>query len=171
MSLPEDPRPERHIVRDALISDDGVYRYTLSRWWDRAPGWQRTPPAVWIMLNPSTADALVDDATTRRVMGFTRSWGFSGAVVLNLFALRARNPRRLVEAPDPVGPRNDRIIRDATPAAGVVVAGWGAHPLAVDRAAQVRELIAQPLMCLGRTKAGHPRHPLYLPHTATLEVL
>ena len=47
-----------------------------------------------------------------------------------------------------------------------VVAAWGAAPKAarpfVDLAIN---LLGSPLLCLGTTKDGHPRHPLYLPKT------
>lgn len=161
----------QQVLRGAQLSGDGRYRYTLTRSWEHAPGWKRTAPAVWVMLNPSTADHEVDDPTIRRVVGFSRDFGFSQAIVVNLFALRATDPSALARADDPVGPLNDAVLATIAEGAGLIVAAWGAHPFAQPRAAQVRELLGGQVMCLGHTKAGHPRHPLYLPLTARLELL
>jgi hypothetical protein len=82
--------------------------------------------------------------------------------VVNLFALRATDPAELARADDPVGPDNDRIIRDAAAHAPLTVVAWGAHRMAVARGQRVADMLPAP-MCLGTTKAGAPRHPLYLP--------
>lgn len=147
----------------ARFSEDGVYRYELAR------RWARGPVATWIMLNPSTADAVQDDPTIRRCAGFTRSWGLSGIVVVNLFALRSTDPKVLRIARDPVGPDNDDAIHDACVRARLVVAAWGTHGDLFRRNERVLELLAMTparVTCLGHTKDGHPRHPLYLPKDA-----
>jgi hypothetical protein len=147
-------------VRDATISEDGVYRYELSRRWSVAVA------DVWIMLNPSTADADVDDATIRRCMGFSRSWGAGGIRVVNLFALRATDPEQLRRHPDPIGPDNDGAIALAVSLArirdGRVIVAWGSHLMSVQRGRHVRDLVGGPLLCLGTTRRGAPRHPLYV---------
>ena len=154
----------------ASFDDLGTYRYRLTRIWDGD-----RPEVIWVMLNPSTADATSDDPTIRRVVGFSRSWGFGSAVVVNLFALMATSPADLVTHPTPVGPGNDEEILAATSAAEVVVA-WGNHgtvpnpDTGVSRAHEVRDLVANGrsrLMCLGTTGAGQPRHPLYLRSVTT----
>jgi len=91
------PRTVERVVRSAVLSDCGTYRYSLTRRW--SPG----PLLGWVMLNPSRADALVDDPTIRRCVGFARRWGFAGIVVRNLYALRATDPRELSRHPAPVG--------------------------------------------------------------------
>lgn len=156
------------ITRTADISDDGLYRYSLTR------SWGANPWATFIMLNPSTADGTEDDPTIRRCLGFARSWGLDGITVVNLFAYRATDPDDLAAAHkagvDVVGPENRTSILACTQlASGPIVAAWGAGPAAL------RQLIAQRvrtlpsgLQCLALTKAGGPRHPLYLPATATL---
>lgn len=151
------------IASNAVISQDGVYRYDLLRRWGDELNLLR-----WVLLNPSTADASLDDPTIRRCMGFARAWGYDGIVVQNLYALRATDPRELKEHPDPVGPENDDYLhRWELP----TVCAWGCH--ADDgkrgRAEYVLSILRGTPMCLGRTKAGHPRHPLYLPATAELE--
>jgi hypothetical protein len=153
--------------RDATISDDGLYRYDLTR------TWLSGPHALWIMLNPSTADADLDDPTIRRVMGFTRREGFGGCLVVNLYPLRVTKPAHLADHPDPVGPENSEHITRwlAAPNVGLVVAAWGAWSMG-GRAAVVATHAARAerrLHCLGTTKNGSPRHPLYLPRDALLQ--
>jgi hypothetical protein len=146
----------------ATFSPCRTYRYALTR------RWSARPLAVFVMLNPSTADALVDDPTIRRCAGFARRWTCGGIGVVNLYGLRATDPRELRDHPDPVGPDNDLVIAsllsDDQPA-GPVVCAWGAHPGTAERAQQVMELLRNrrisPL-CLGTTKGGQPRHPLYV---------
>ena len=150
----------------ATLSPCGRYRYKLWRYGLYDSLVPRT--MLFIMLNPSTADAMVDDPTIRRCRSFAMRDGYSQLEVVNLFALRATDPRELARAPDPIGPDNDAIIAKAVLRArdsgGCVVAAWGAHAIARRRAAVV-EAIRQngaALMCLGLTKDGSPRHPLYV---------
>jgi len=143
------------------------YRYLLTRIWDPA-----VAPVVFLMLNPSTADALEDDPTIRRCISFARREKVGGLVVVNLFGLRSTDPRALLHHPDPVGRHNDAFVRQATDMASTVVCAWGAAGVTGDRAREVtRALTARrvPLRCLGTTSTGQPRHPLYLPKTAVLE--
>lgn len=148
----------------AEFSPDRAYRYALTR------RWADTPPAVFVMLNPSTADAFVEDPTIRRCLTFARQWGTGGLTVLNTFALRSTDPRALDGHPDPVGPDNDAVIRRhlAAAAGGPVIAAWGAdravraHGRDAVLCAMVRETTGQVLACLGTTKDGAPRHPLYV---------
>jgi hypothetical protein len=152
-------------VRDASISACGTYRYWLSRWW--GDGFR---VATFVMLNPSTADAHADDPTIRRCIGFAKRLGANALRVVNLYALRSPDPDDIFEDPDPVGPRNDNTIY-AERLSDWVIAAWGAHSAATPgRVARVRELLAgREVHCLGRTKSGAPRHPLYLPADAPLE--
>ncbi|MFD3920195.1 DUF1643 domain-containing protein [Streptomyces sp. NPDC058595] len=95
------------MIRTALISDCGRYRYRLTRTW--GPG----PAAVMVMLNPSTADGTQDDPTVRRCVTFADAWGCGGLIVVNLYAWRATKRAELKLAPDPVGPDNDAHLRTA----------------------------------------------------------
>lgn len=147
---------------DAGLSPDGTYRYWLSR------TWSEKPDVAWIMLNPSTADAAVDDATIRRCQGFARSWGYGGIIVVSLFALRATSPKALQAHPDPVGPANDDVLRRVfeTTASGIIVAAWGTHGKLRNRDAVAVGIAGQQersLHCLALTKHGKPQHPLYVP--------
>jgi hypothetical protein len=148
---------------DALMSPCGAYRYWLTRTWDAT-----RPSVCFIMLNPSTADAARDDPTIRRCVGFGERWGCGGVHVVNLFALRATDPKALRAHADPVGPENDEWIRRGV-RGRAVVAAWGASPLAARRARDVLKLTdTAGVWCLGVTRDGHPRHPLYVPNDAPL---
>lgn len=146
-----------------------TYRYRLCRQWDAAG-----PRVSWVMLNPSTATQTEDDATIRRVTGFSLRWGFGSVVVVNLFALRSTRPSRLALHPDPVGPANDTSILSAARGADLVVVAWGNHgttpnPITqAPRHLEVTRLLADlGTHCLGVTASRQPRHPLYLPSATT----
>lgn len=163
----EGPRAGDAIASDAVISADGRYRYRLSRSW--APG---DRVMLFCMLNPSTADHREDDPTIRRCVGFAKREGCSGLVVVNLYALRATDPKVLFADADPIGVQNDHAIAEAAAAASVIIAAWGASgPKGWEaRARRVAEILRQhrPLHCLGQTARGAPRHPLYLHRYAAL---
>ncbi|MCX4232077.1 DUF1643 domain-containing protein [Streptomyces ortus] len=156
---------EERPLGSAILSDCDRYRYLLGREW--ADG----PTAVFVMLNPSTADALRDDPTIRRCIGYARSWGCGALMVANLYAWRATDPNELWCAADPVGPDNDaHLYAAATIAAeskGPLVGAWGVNAR-LDRIAAVLALPGMDrLTALAVTKAGQPRHPLYLPSALT----
>ncbi|MFD5898655.1 DUF1643 domain-containing protein [Streptomyces sp. NPDC060366] len=148
------------MIRTALISDCGRYRYRLTRTW--GPG----PTAVFVMLNPSTADGTQDDPTIRRCITFARAWDCGSLTVVNLYAWRATQRADLWLAPDPVGPDNDEHLSAAASAAqetnAPLVGAWGASAAT----AHITEVLALPgmerLTALAVTKAGQPKHPLYL---------
>lgn len=157
--------------RTATFSDCGRYRYDLTRRW--GPG----DLALWVMLNPSTADAVVDDPTIRRCIRFSLREGAGGLVVTNLFALRSTNPVGLLDAGDPTGPTNKETICRwlADGRVGWCVAAWGAwwtnarhHPPRLN-IEQFAADAGRTLLCLGTTTAGDPRHPLYVPRDRPLE--
>lgn len=155
--------PER--TSTARLSADGLYRYSLTRTWGAGGD-----VATFIMLNPSTADATVNDPTIRRCIVFATSWGCSGLAVVNLYALRATDPKDLWKVADPVGPDNDQTIADFlfSSQSWPVVAAWGANAKP-DRVSQVLALPgAANLRALGVTKDGAPRHPLYMRSDAQL---
>lgn len=152
-------------MSDAIISLCGTYRYTLHRRIPQVLRWIK--PCLFIMFNPSTADAQRDDPTIRRCVGFARAWGCTSLTVVNLFAYRATDPQQLVEArrhgADIIGCENDRHIREQIEAhsLGRVIAAWGANSLAPQRARQIAPLL-QTVEALAVTADGQPRHPLYL---------
>jgi hypothetical protein len=152
------------VAMDALISDCGAYRYWLARVWALGK-----PILVWVMLNPSTADAQIDDPTIKRCMAFARENGYGGILVVNLFAFRATKPEHMKAAADPVGPDNDlwlALVYEMVKATGGdVVAGWGVHGTLRDRDYDVvaqAERAGVAMKCLGHSKDGCPKHPLYI---------
>ena len=152
-------RPEV-IHRSAHISDCGKYRYALTRSLLFGAG-----TVNFIMLNPSTADAEVDDPTIRRCIGFANDWGYEKLVVTNLFALRSTNPDALARAADPIGPKNEQAIFDNAYGSEMVVCAWGVGGRLNDRGLSVRRKLwsfCEPHV-LRLTASGHPSHPLYLP--------
>lgn len=153
---------ERWVGQRAVISPCSRYRYWLSRAFDGVG-----PPVGFIMLNPSTADAEIDDPTIRRCKGYAQAWGARELVVVNLFAYRATAPADLKRAPSPIGPENNDAIMAALDYCrdGVVVAAWGTHGKFKNRGDSVRRqtrLGGHQLHYLKLTSAGHPSHPLYL---------
>ena len=166
--------------RDALLSPCGLYRYRLDRDWevDSLTGRGRV---TWIMLNPSVADAQVDDLTVRKCVGFSQRWGYSGLTIVNLYAWRATDPAELLQCADPAGPGNADHVRHAIRHCDLAVAAWGASRNALLRRADPARGLprlhvesstvrgSRLLFCLGRTRDGHPRHPSRLPYSTPLE--
>ncbi len=156
------------MIRDACISDCGLYRYSLTRDWEE----ENPLTMVFIMLNPSTADAYEDDPTIRRCISFAQREGCGALEVVNLFAFRATNPKEMLAAEDPVGPLNDGILCEAVAEGHHRVCAWGAkgHHMKRDEWAleMIREMGATPLALKISEKTGKPHHPLYLPADSPL---
>lgn len=156
------PRPThdgatRAMIRRAHISSCGRYRYWLERLWVT-----ERPTMTFIMLNPSTADHQVDDPTIRRCRSFAEREGCGSMLVVNRFALRATDPSELQQADDPHGPENAYWMDTRVWYQGPIVAAWGAHPVVAQRAKPLPPALTKRLLCLGTTKDGSPRHPLYV---------
>jgi len=144
--------------KSAVFSLGKEYRYVLWRWWNREKDY-----AMFIGLNPSTADEMKDDPTIRRCVGFAMDWGCGGLCMTNLFALRATNPVEIMSpCVEPVGFDTDYWLFKCAWKAKIVVAAWGTKGEYQQRDKIVYGMIEN-LKCLGLTKAGHPQHPLYLP--------
>ncbi len=146
--------------KGAVIDKAGLYRYSLWRDWD-----MEKPKLVFIMLNPSKADANIDDPTLRRCINFAKSWGFGSLIVVNLFAFRTARPLDLRQVDDPIGSQNDRYLKKAIKSADKVVVAWGNKGKLMQRDRLVLELLSKHNVqphCLGITKVGSPRHPLYV---------
>jgi hypothetical protein len=156
----------KYLLATADISEDGVHRYKLTRVWDDKKG-----TALFIGLNPSTADGEVDDPTIRRMVGFAKDWGMGSIVVVNLFSYRATDPEKLRSAFNPCGEQNNRTILKEAFKASKIICCWGGHKYAKRRAKQVlRFLSSYTALCLGVTKDGSPRHPLYIRSGTELEI-
>jgi hypothetical protein len=160
-------------ARGAVISDDEVFRYSLWRnWEDVAATAPSNDCCLWICLNPSTADALKDDATVRKCVGFAQRWGHTSIEIVNMYALRSRHPSKLKLVTDPVGPDNDMWLMRSAARSKRAIAAWGNHAvhLGRDRAVlRLLETVGVELLCLGTTNTGRPKHPLVLGYDTPLE--
>lgn len=161
----------------AVISADEKYRYRL--WRTHAHGAPDERRILFVMLNPSTADGLDDDPTIRKCRGFAKRFGCAGFDVVNLFAFRATDAKRLRDAQDPVGPLNDGELDKALRRETYWhrIAAWGGATKAKRIMEERRDWFVRTyaleiergeLMCLGETKDGNPRHPLMLSYDTPL---
>ncbi len=141
--------------KGAELSPCKTYRYALWR------KWSDTPPVLFIMLNPSTADESQDDPTIRRCIAFAERWGHGGIIVGNLFALRSPYPNDLQTATDPIGPENNQWLSHLASQSNKVIGAWGNHGSLLNRGEEVATLFPN-MFCFGQTKHGQPRHPLYV---------
>lgn len=144
----------------ATYSDCENYRYALTRTWDERGG-----RVNFLMLNPSTATEVQNDPTVERCERRARTLGFGAFRVTNIFAYRATDPRDMRAQADPIGPDNDAAILEAATWAGRVICAWGTHGEHMRRGPAVEALLRPtglPLLHLGLSKAGHPKHPLYI---------
>ena len=142
----------------------GAYRYTLWRNWD-----EHLPRVLFVLLNPSTANAVQDDVTLRCCIRFARSWSFGSLEIVNLFAFRATYPAHLRTVTDPIGPLNDAYIYEATARSALVVCGWGNYGSLYSRDIAVLQLFTgREVYCLGTTKESLPRHPLRIARNTPL---
>lgn len=159
---------DKPVIKRATISPCGRYRYILERIWEEA-----LPPLAMIGLNPSIADALIDDRTVGRACGFAKREGAGGLLLGNLYAFRSTDPDALWTVADPIGPENDgwlaQIVARSFP--HPIVCAWGVNAKDArwsDVAARMASSGAR-LVCLGKTQDGSPRHPLYVRADQPLE--
>lgn len=154
----------REIRKAAVISPCGKYRYRLWRQWE----WTDRMPVMWIMLNPSTANATIDDPTIRRCIAFSKAWGYGAMWVGNMYAIRSTDPGILseVSADEARGPDNLKHLDAMAQESALIVCAWGAPG-----GYRMPYTLATPggTWCLGRTKAGAPRHPLYIAGVTPLQ--
>jgi len=158
------------VQKDANISPCKKYRYRLTRTWDDRP------LLPFVMLNPSWADAEKDDNTITCCMKFARREGAGGISVVNLYALRTPHPRRLKEEKDPFGPDNEaaliEVAMEAISSGQPIICAWGINGPNYGgdkRAMDILQRAGARLVCLGKTKDGHPRHPSRLPADQPIE--
>ena len=150
------------MINSAVLSGDGMYRYSLTRQWN----FRSSPQTVtWIGLNPSTADVQVNDPTIRKAIKFSRAWGYDKLNFINPFAYRATSPDDLLEAEDPIGLYNGHYVIEALDRSDLIIAAWGVScpkSLCVVIGGMVGMLRGYRTHCLGLTKDGSPKHPLYI---------
>lgn len=163
---PEAAVRDRGISTGAVLSECGTYRYRLWRRWGDGTA------LLFVMLNPSTADATADDATIRRCIRFAQAHGHGAVEVVNLYAYRATDPKDLRRAGYPVGPDNDEHTVAAAREAAEVCVAWGANVRDLERPQIVLPMLRKlgvSLQCLRITRSGFPQHPLMLPSSYRLQ--
>ena len=150
----------------AVISECGRYRYSLERIVQAHPLVAKPRTVLWVMLNPSTADAYTDDPTIRKCREFSRRWGFHRMTVGNLFAWRATNPADMwahKDMHDIIGPRTNERLAVMAAEADQVIYAWGNHaeewPKRADEVARTIREINPEVYVLGYTASGQPMHP------------
>jgi hypothetical protein len=151
----------QYTSQNARFSMCKSYRYSLSRSWNEGSG-----KAVFIGLNPSTADQREDDPTIRRCVGFAEAWGCKSMEIVNLFAFCATKPKDLKRSAEPIGRSNDRWIATAISEATLSIACWGNQGEFLGRSEKIRDCYPK-LLCLGINASGAPKHPLYVKATQT----
>lgn len=161
--------PDGVIGSAVFGGENHCYRYLLTRSWQEDPDPELGGTLCWVMMNPSTATGDVDDATIRKCIAYSRKWRFSGMVVVNTFAYRATDQKRLLEVHDPVGPDNDKYILTAAVECGTVMLAYGTpqDKRLRPRGAEVLKILTQmpniETRALKLSQNGIPYHPLYLP--------
>lgn len=128
---------------------------------------------LFIGLNPSTADAELDDPTIRRCIGFARRENFGGLLVTNLFAYRATSPSDMKNAVQPIGESNEYWLEQSIKSCKAVIVCWGNNGSHLNRNVQINEMLKThshntPILCFGKTKYGQPKHPLYIASSTKL---
>ena len=162
-------------VPGAKFSPDRKYRYLLIRQLGFGDG-----AVMFLMLNPSTADETRNDPTIRRCINFGKAWGYGWLYVCNLSSFRATDPKEMLAAepePDAVWEENLRTILSVAHRCDRVIAAYGAYadalPVVYDEKTGARlnregfviealKANGHDVQCLGMTRHGHPKHPLYL---------
>ncbi len=156
---------DKYSYQFAHYSDDEKYRYTVGRAWTEClDGYMDYSNTVnFILLNPSTATEIMDDATIRRCVSYAKIWGYGGLIITNIFSYRETNPLLMKVFFDPIGEDNNEQLWLRAHTCGMAVAGWGSHGAFQNRSKIVKNLLKDVnLYCLGRNNDGQPKHPLYL---------
>lgn len=159
--------PTSYLESTAIISQDTRYRYALTRVWQEGEN-----RVLFVLLNPSTADATKEDTTLRQCVFFAKREGFQSLEMVNLFAFRSTKPSALKQDYTlSIGPENDRHIQRAATLAKKIIVSWGDFN-SMGRDQAVLRILRQygDLYCLGVTKYGHPKHPCRLAHNVPVQL-
>lgn len=146
----------------AWYSPCEAYRYGLRRVWEPAGA-----EVLYIMLNPSTATELQNDPTIERCQRRAKALGFGAMRIANLFAYRATRPEDLRRAADPSGPENADLLAAWSGQSAMTLAAWGVHGDLHCAGPRMATVLQGDVRHLGLTKAGHPRHPLYVSYAVS----
>ncbi|MEO0570510.1 MAG: DUF1643 domain-containing protein [Bacteroidota bacterium] len=144
----------------AILSSNQKERFVLWRKWDDSK-----PTILFIGLNPSVADDVKTDPTTKRIVSHSKRWGFGRCFLMNCFAYISTNPKNLTPSGD--WQQNLKWLDTIAPFCSEVIFAWGQHPLVKtlgrDNYFQKRFPNAK---CMGTNLDGSPKHPLYLPYSS-----
>ncbi len=149
-----------YLKKDAIFSEDEdrMYRYLLTRVWDSSK-----PVIGFIGLNPSCADACIDDKTSLKLTTLSDSWGYGGFHISNLFAYRSTDSNALKNVSNPIGEKNNKYIMELINICEEVVLMWGNKGNLLNRNNEVLSLLnPNNTYCIRMTKSGNPSHPLFL---------
>jgi hypothetical protein len=159
-----------YIEKDAVISGEHQeYRYSLRRIWDK-----EKEIITFVLMNPSTADAMEDDMTVKKCVKLASFNGFGGIEIVNLYSFRATKPESLIGQGKKylIGDDCDSYILNSARNRKVVL-GWGniAKELKEVKKYKRDEEVAEMLQnkdnelhCLALTAKGCPKHPLFIPN-------
>ncbi|WP_282095227.1 DUF1643 domain-containing protein [Epibacterium ulvae] len=153
---------------NAVYSDCETYRYSLTRTWD-----SQGARVMFVMLNPSKATEVQNDPTIERCERRARTLGFGAFRATNIFAYRATDPRDMRKAQAPEGPDNQATLIEGALWADQIICAWGTHGAHLDQGPRMANLLRKqnkPLHHLGLSKAGHPKHPLYIAYARQPEL-
>jgi len=148
----------KNIIKNAVFDKTRKYRYLLYREWDKT-----LPRILFIMLNPSDADEILDDKTISRCIYFAKKFKFGSVEIVNLYSLVSKNPKVLkITNMDPVGKETDKYILQASKRAKKIVVAWGTGHFFNNRNIVVKNILIEngfEIFCLKKSKYGHPYHP------------
>lgn len=154
----------------AIISECGKYRYRLDRKIS-----EMGPTYAFFGINPSTADASIDDATVRKWKGFVSRWGGSRFIVGNVFAFRSTDAKGLAYAQNPVGEHNFKFLSEIVDDADILVPCWGNRSKVPNSLRyKIHDTLSflrgfdKPIMTFGLSNGGDPKHPLMLGYDTEL---
>ena len=141
------------MYRSAIISKDKKFRYELTR------KWSEMPMLTYIMLNPSKANDKVDDSTVKRLIFFSKKFGYGGFFVGNIFPKITPYIKELYKDTSHDIKKNTMHIESMINKSSKVVYAWGnsleSTPIWISK------IVKNPY-CFGFNKNGSPKHPLYL---------
>lgn len=138
----------------AKFSDCGRHRLLLWRIWDESK-----PLVMFIGLNPSTANAMSDDPTIRRVKSMAKNWGYGGVYMLNLFTYISTDPKQL-NISDGNTVHSDFYLTTTADCVEKIICAWGNFKV-FGRDKEVRSLFSL-AYALHINQNGSPKHPLYV---------
>ena len=146
------------IKRNAIFDKTKKYRYLLSREWDN-----KLPKLLFIMLNPSEGNEIIDDKTIKRCIYFAKKFNFGSFEIVNLYSLISKSPKVLRNTKlDPIGIETDKYILKAAKKSNKIIVAWGNKHYINNRNNDIKNLLLNngfKLYCLKKTVKGNPYHP------------